>query len=134
MPLYVSDIRNGDATGYTQEVVVVELANASEPISALRPVRWDGNEFAICHADQFAELQEFVGLAKNAASAPGEQVTAHTFGDIEDGGWLWTPGELVYIDDMGNLSHTPGTHVLEVGRAWSPTKLFVNPESAIFVE
>ena len=132
MPLYISDIAGGDDIGYAAEAVAIETAQTFEPVNALRPVRLVGSQVGICHANDFSELQQFIGVARQAGSTGGE-IESVTWGEHEDGSWSWTPGETIFVDDAGNLSHTPGAHILVVGKAWTPTKIFIAPETPIYV-
>lgn len=88
-------------------------------------------EYASC--DSGLSSLSFIGVTTSAASS-GADVPVRSSGEIEHGGWTWTPGLPVFLGLNGALTQTlpPGAlFCLVVGYAHAATRLLVNPQPPI---
>ncbi len=118
--------------GVTQRVVL----RAAGPLSMGRCVAVMGAQCPPVTANDVALAQAPIGVAANAASAFGEDVSVVMFGPIEDDVWDFVPGRPVFLGPIGELTQTldemwPVSRV--VGFAVRPTEVFVNPQPPILM-
>lgn len=107
-----------------------ESATADLGISALKVVRRTATGVAIALASDFDQLKAAVGIAKTAAIV-GNSLTYQMFGEMTDGSWSWTAGDVLFVDDSGDISATPGTHLRPIGVAVSATTILIDIGLAI---
>lgn len=122
------NIESGGLVAVSQDLTL----SAGENLSALRAVTTNSSgEAAYASNDTLANAQ-VVGITLGAASS-GQSVGVKTFGTMSDNGWTWTKGA-VYLGTNGTLTQTApsgGAIIVQVGRALTPTQLFVDVDTTI---
>lgn len=98
---------------------------AGENISAFQAVAVHGDGLAYkASAGTAADAVRFVGIAITSALT-GSNVQVQQVGVIDNNGFLFTPGEMVFLGLAGALVQTPGVGVFELplGVALSASEL-----------
>jgi len=122
------NIESGGLIAVSQDLQLTAGAN----LSALRAVTTNSSGQAIYASTDTLGNAQVVGITLGAANS-GEQVGIKTFGTMTDAGWNWTKGA-VYLGTNGQLTQTApsgGAISVQVGRALTPTQLFVDVDTTI---
>ena len=120
---------NGESQALTQNLT------ASIAISGQRAVADDGNNQLIyADSSDASKAYRTLGISKGAGVS-GALIDVLIFGELIEAGWNWTPNQPIFFDSIGNLTQIPPTtgFVQRVGRALSPTKIYVTVETPIFI-
>lgn len=122
------NIESGGLVAVSQDLTL----SAGENLSALRAVTTDGAGNAVYASNATLADAQLVGITLGAASS-GQSVGVKTFGTMSDASWNWTKGA-VYLGTNGQLTQTApsgGAVIVQVGRALTPTQLFVDVDTTI---
>lgn len=81
-----------------------------------------------------SDAYSIIGLSLTAASL-GASINIRMYGYVTNAGWAWTPGQPIFLSDIGHLTQTPpqapAVFSMVVGLALSPTTMLVRPELPI---
>lgn len=122
------DIESGGITSPSADLTLT----AGASLSALRAVTLNASGNAVYADNATIANAQVVGITIDAASN-GSAVNVKTFGMMTDAAWSWTKGP-VYLGTNGALTQTAptgGAIVVQVGKAMTATKLFVDIEPTI---
>ena len=100
---------------------------AAIPLSGQRAVATNASgQFIYADKDTIAHAQSTIGITTGAVSA-GQSVTAIALGPMTEPSWNWTPGQVIFLGNDGQLTQTPPTTgvLLILGKAVTPTQIFV---------
>lgn len=112
-------------------VYIATTKTAAVPVGGLRVVTVDDSgELVYASADNPDHIERPMWITKGAI-AGGASGLVIAFGEIEEPGWAWTPGESLYLALTGFMSHIPPTSPSlfnrEVARIIEPTKILFDP-------
>lgn len=124
-PLSVQVTDGTNRVENTRQVIVSGYAET--PIGGQRVVYFTDSSINYADSSDLSQISKAFGLTLQATSLGFIEVL--TFGEVSDPSWNWSDGK-VYLGSSGLLTQTLPTSgfLLEVGKALSATKLFVNPQ------
>lgn len=112
---------------------LVNNALAGATLSGHRAVKFDGqSRLVYVDGTDVADIGKVIGVTTGAAVA-GDVGYYQGAGEHIEPTWNWTPGLPVFFGAAGVLTQTPPTSgfMQVVGRAVTPTKLFLRIEPAL---
>ena len=123
-----------EAVTQHRDATLMKVYPAGETIGGHRVVRVTAGEAFYADKGDGVLAEQIVGISQNAADE-SDDVRVQFAGEIEQGGWDWTPGGVVFLAEDGLLTQSvPTTDVLVVvGFAVTATRVYISLQRPIYL-